>query len=109
MFEALNELRFPERQIVQSFDERHLGNFVPRTNVRKFERSNYAYRKAASGLPDAAQVNAIAALKCEIHARAGHPKVIIWPVNEVPAEITHPADVWREADFDAGADLANSL
>src|SRR6266700_7346899 len=48
-------------------------------------------------------------LKGEIHAGARHPKVVAWTVNEVPAEITAPADMRGEADFDSAADLANCL
>ena len=48
-------------------------------------------------------------LEGEIHPGARHAEVVLRTVNKVPAEITYPADVRREPDFDAAADLANSL
>ena len=39
-------------------------------------------------------------LEGEIHAGARHTEVVVRTVNEVPAEITDPADVRREADFE---------
>ncbi len=47
-------------------------------------------------------------LESEIHSRTGHAKVIVRSINKVPAEITDQANVWREADFYAAADLADS-
>ena len=48
-------------------------------------------------------------LEGEIHAGARHAEVVICTINEVPAEITDPADMRGEADFDSAADLANCL
>ena len=47
-------------------------------------------------------------LESEIHSRTDHSKVIVRSINKVPAEITDQANVWREADFYAAADLADS-
>jgi len=48
-------------------------------------------------------------LEGEIHPGPHHAKVVLRTVNKVPTEITNPADVRREADFEAAADLANRL
>src|SRR6266536_2150206 len=48
-------------------------------------------------------------LEREINAAAHHAEVIVRTVDKVPAEIIDPADVRREADFDASADLADCL
>jgi len=86
-------------------------DFEQRTQsaVQQFEsRRSWScrYKKAASGVPDAAVANALAnGLKGEIYARAGHAEVVFRPINEIPAEITDPADMRRKADFHAAADL----
>jgi len=36
-------------------------------------------------------------------------EVVVLTINNVPAEITHPANVWREANFQAGAQLTDRL
>ena len=46
-------------------------------------------------------------LEREINAAAHHAEVIVRTVDKVPAEIIDPADVRRDADFQATADLAN--
>src|SRR6266536_5572172 len=48
-------------------------------------------------------------LEGEINAGADHSEVVVPAINNVPAEITEPANVWREANFQAGAQLANRL
>ena len=48
-------------------------------------------------------------LEGEINAAAHHTEVVVWTVDKVPAEIINPADVRREANFEAAADLADSL
>ena len=48
-------------------------------------------------------------LEGEIHPGARHAEVVLRTVNKVPAEITYPADVRRESDFDAATELADSL
>ena len=48
-------------------------------------------------------------LEREIHAGADHAKIVIRAVNEIPAEITDPANVRCDANFHAAADLADSL
>src|SRR5450756_2738486 len=44
-------------------------------------------------------------LKGEIYACASHTKVVLRPINEIPAEITDPADMRRKANFQAAAHL----
>src|SRR5215217_856083 len=46
-------------------------------------------------------------LEREIHAAADHTKIIVWPVDEIPTEITDPADVRSQADFHPTANLAD--
>ena len=46
-------------------------------------------------------------LEREVNAGARHAEVILRTVNKVPAEITDPADVRSEANFQAAADLAD--
>ena len=48
-------------------------------------------------------------LECEINSGTRHAEVIFRTVDKVPAEITDPADMRREANFQTAADLANSL
>src|SRR5436190_2698551 len=48
-------------------------------------------------------------LEGEINSGPRHAKVIFRTVDKVPAEITDPADMRREANFQTAADLANSL
>src|SRR6266566_2392158 len=48
-------------------------------------------------------------LEREINAAAHHAEVIVRTVDKVPAEIVDPADVWREANFQATADLTDCL
>src|SRR5439155_17671610 len=48
-------------------------------------------------------------LEREINPAAHHAEVVIWTVNKVPAEIINPANVRREADFEATTDLADCL
>ena len=71
-------------------------------------RKSHSYKTAASGIPDAAITNALAkSLEREIHAGADHTKIIVWAVDEIPAEITDPADVRSYADFHPTANLAD--
>src|SRR6476660_701153 len=50
--------------------------------------------------------------KCNLNgegdAAPRHTKVIVGAIHYVPAEVTHPADVRGEANFEAGADLAEA-
>src|SRR5579885_510319 len=46
-------------------------------------------------------------LEGEVHASADHAEVVVRPVHKIPAEVADPANVRREANFDAAADLAN--
>ena len=48
-------------------------------------------------------------LEGEINSGPRHPKIVLRTVNKVPTEITDPADVRSETDFEAAADLANRL
>ena len=53
------------------------------------------YKHAASDIPDAAIANAVVnGLEREIHARADHSEVVLRTIYKIPAEITHPTDVW---------------
>src|SRR6476620_5663327 len=71
-------------------------------------RKSHSYKKAASGIPDAAKANALAKrLEREINAGADHTKIIVWAVHEIPAEITDPPDVRSYADFQPTANLAD--
>src|SRR6476620_7763802 len=71
-------------------------------------RKSHSYKKAASGIPDAAKANALAKrLEREINAGADHTKIIVWAVHEIPAEITDPPDVRSYADFHPPANLAD--
>ena len=56
MLESLDELRFLQSQIVQSFDERHQDNFVP---MPAFANANRVQTKAASDISDDALANLI--------------------------------------------------
>jgi hypothetical protein len=48
-------------------------------------------------------------LECEVNSRARHPEIVVSTINNVPAEIADPANVRREANFQAGSELANRL
>ena len=48
-------------------------------------------------------------LEGEIYAGPHHAKVVLRTVNKIPTEIADPADVPRESNFEAAADLANRL
>ena len=48
-------------------------------------------------------------LEGEINAGADHSEVVVPTINNVPAEIIDPANVWREANFQAGTQLASRL
>jgi hypothetical protein len=45
---------------------------------------------------------AILILESEINSRAHHPEVVLRTINNIPTEITDPAHVRREANFQAG-------
>src|SRR5207248_3866663 len=63
-----------------------------------------------SRVPDTATLNSPAnGSEREVHACADHSEVVIGTAYEVPAEITDPADMRCEADFDAAAHLAQAL
>src|SRR5437868_1315384 len=68
-------------------------------------------KKAASGVPDAAVSNNALAngLKGKIYTCASHTEIVFRPIDEIPAEITDPADMRGETDFHAAAHLADSL
>jgi hypothetical protein len=67
-----------------------------------------SYKKAASGVPDAASANAVlGTLEREINPRTDHAEVILWPVHKIPTEIADPANVRGEANLHAAADLAD--
>src|SRR6266481_4507198 len=103
MLEALDEFRFLQSQIVQVFDERHQDNFVP---MPAFANANRVQTKAASEIPDAALAKPDRkSLEGEIYACADHPEVVLWSIDEIPAEIADPANVRGEANFHATADL----
>ena len=128
MLEPLNKLRFRQSQIVQGFDERHHHNFV---RMQAFANTNEtlqegAYLKicfplpsgeasdsrpmkqtAASGVLDAAALNAMSILEREIETAAHHAEVVLRAVDHVPAKIIDPADMRSKADFDATTELAN--
>ena len=44
-------------------------------------------------------------LEGEIYAGANHPEVVLRSIDEIPAEITDPANVRGESNFHAAADL----
>ena len=44
-------------------------------------------------------------LEGEIYSGADHPEVVLRAIDEIPAEITDPANVRSEANFHAAADL----
>ena len=46
-------------------------------------------------------------LEGEIETAAHHAKVVLRTIDHVPAEISDPADMRSEAEFDATAELAN--
>jgi hypothetical protein len=46
-------------------------------------------------------------LESEIQPCTDHAEVVVRSIYKVPAEITDQANVWREADFHAAADLAD--
>src|SRR6266436_993678 len=48
-------------------------------------------------------------LEREINSGTRHAEVIFRTVDKVPAEITDPTDVRSDTDFQAAADLADSL
>src|SRR6266513_5345361 len=48
-------------------------------------------------------------LEREIHTGPHHPKIILWTVNKVPTEVTDPADVRSQTDFEPAANLTNSF
>src|SRR4029077_4276631 len=89
-----------------------INSFVRQQTVRPLEPvlSPYGYKKAASGVPDAAGRNAIPnLLECDIHPGPGHTEVFLRSIHEIPAEITDPADMRCKANFQAAADLAQRL
>ena len=47
-------------------------------------------------------------LKREGDAAARHAKVIVGAIHHIPAEITHPADVWSKTNLQPGANLAKT-
>ena len=65
-------------------------------------------KKRRPFVADAALANAIAAvLEGEVHAGAGHAKVVFRTIHKIPAEVTDPADMRGETHFHAAADLAH--
>src|SRR5207244_11787995 len=48
-------------------------------------------------------------LKCQIYTCASHSEIVFRSIDEIPAEITYPADMRGETDFHAAPDLADSL
>src|SRR5438132_8903773 len=65
-------------------------------------------KKRRPFVADAALANAIAAvLEGEVHAGAGHAKVVFRTIHKIPAEVTDPADMRGETHFHATADLAH--
>jgi hypothetical protein len=71
-----------------------------------FANANRVQTKAASDIPDAALANLIVeSSEGEIYAGADHPEVVLRSIDEIPAEITDPANVRGEANFHAAADL----
>src|SRR2546422_10822624 len=47
-------------------------------------------------------------LEGEIQTASHHAKVVVRAVYHIPAEIIDPADMRRDADFDAATELADS-
>ena len=55
---------------------------------------NLAYQKKAASDSNAAMTNVVVnSLEREIHASANHAKVIVGAIDEIPAEITDPANM----------------
>ena len=90
MLKALDQFRFSQSKAVHYLDERHQCNFV-----RMFSFANLARtKKSGVCFQDAATANFLVnGLEREIHAGANHTKIVVGAVHEIPAEITHPADV----------------
>jgi len=51
----------------------------------------------------------VSILECEIETATHHAKVVLRAVYHIPAEIIDPADMRRDADFDATTELADCL
>src|SRR5438128_6806982 len=67
-------------------------------------------KKAAFGTPERRHSQLRwSILEGKIHPSTRHAEVVLRTVNKVPTEITDPADVRREANFEAAADLAKRL
>src|ERR1700720_3919456 len=47
-------------------------------------------------------------LEREIDARPGHSEIVLRTINNVPAEITHPADVGRDTNFKTATELSHT-
>src|SRR5713101_5084 len=109
MFEAADELRFLEGQIIYGFDERHRHNFHPRARIGK--RQSPMKKQTAASSPSGRRRRKCdcRSLEREINPAAHHSEVIVPTVDKVPAEIIYPADVGSETDFEAAADLADSF
>ena len=109
MFEAADELRFLEGQVIYSFDERHRHNFHPRARIGK-PQSPMKKQTAASG-PSGRRCRKCdcRSLEREINPAAHHAEVIGRTVDKVPAEIIDQADVRSDADFEPAANLTNSF
>src|SRR5205823_636870 len=90
---------------VQSFDERHQNNFV---RIPAFATADH--KEAASVCAGRRRSKCYCCcLESEVHAGADHAKVVMGPVHKVPAEVTDPADMRGETDFQAAADLGYCL
>src|SRR5436189_1522390 len=120
----MDQFRFPQRQIVQSFDKRHQHNFVrmgtfantnrndQRTVLAHGSNGNEATPHKKSGVRTSERRPSQlrwSILEGEIHPGPHHSEVVLRTVNKVPTEITDPADVRRKANFEAATDLANCL
>src|SRR4029077_7991864 len=123
--ETLNQLRFPQSQVVQGFDERHQNNFVrvpafanadqpfdsekplSALTIRRAIVAMRVQKKAASVVPDAAVAKCYCCLESEVHAGAHHAEVIVRTIHKIPAEVTDPADMRGQADFHTAADLTD--
>ena len=124
--EPLYELRFPQSQIVQGFDERHQNNFV---RIPAFANADqrFALKRTnpsadwrplllgfthvqKSGVRFSGRRCSKCYCRClegEVHAGADHAEVVMGPVHKVPAEVADPADMRGETHFHAAADLAH--
>jgi hypothetical protein len=133
MLESINKLRLPQSQIVQGFGKRHQVNFVRLPAFANANRtgsnngSEFAFegneatpekQTAVSGKSRHRRpkcdyrfrrLRPRQILEGEIQTASYHAKVVFCAVYHIPAEIIDPANMRRDADFDATTELANQL